>query len=148
MEWGLNLLIIFMQGLIRMLAGVLDWILSKPCLPHAGKGHCFRELTLSHTPHYGCWMGPGGVISGTHLRFSALHYPGSLRSIFFTRCHSGHSFYWQNLQREFINLCFYWSLTWMLIRLTRYFLIHAAFGENYCSKSRAAAFTAISQVIL
>lgn len=42
------------------------------CPPHAGKDHCFRGLTLSHTPHYGCWMGPGGVISGRHLRFSAL----------------------------------------------------------------------------
>lgn len=60
------------------------------CLPHAGKGHCFRGLTLSHTPHYGYWMGPGGVISGRHLRFSALDYSSDLcclvplRSIYFT----------------------------------------------------------------
>lgn len=35
-------------------------------------------------------MGPGGVISGTHLRFSALDDPGSLCSICFTGCHFQH----------------------------------------------------------
>lgn len=135
-----------MQGLIRMLAGVLYWILSKPSLPHAGKGHCFGELTLSHTPHYGCWMGPGGVISGTHLRFIALDYQGSQCSNCFTRCHSGGLIFIGRIDRVYHTLLLW--LTLMQILLTRYLSKHAAIWENYCCKSRAAACGHTSQVIL
>lgn len=92
------------------------------CLPHAGKGHCFRGLTLSHTPHYGCWMGPGGVISGRHLRFSALDYSGDLcclvplRLIHFTES----NVYNSQLACQ----------TFILMLLTRYHIIQAAFGGN------------------
>lgn len=47
----------------------LDWVLLKSSLPPAGRCHCFRELTHSHIPHISHYW---GVISGTHLRFSAL----------------------------------------------------------------------------
>ena len=122
----------------------LDWILSKPSPPHAGKGHCFRELTLSHTPHYGHWMGPGGFIRDTHLWFTALDYLGSLCSICFTRCHSGQFI----LLAEFTELSFSASVSNLDANtVNKVSYKTCSIQENYHCKSKLSSRGHTNQVI-